>query len=448
MSRLWNKAVEAMPHTQLRDLQLTRLRAQVAYNFANSPFFKDKFATAGMRPDDVASFADFARLPLMTKAELRTAQAESLERFGNPYALLACAPPEKIVRINATSGTTGVPTLYTLTAKDVATVNEMHARKYWRAGIRPGNVLLQALSLSMFTGGLPLSQGIQHMGACVVPVGVEGGIQRVLDFINLSRPQALIATPSFGQYLIEECPKISGREAADLGLAWFFCAGEPGGSDPAIRAALANGFDARVFDHTGGGHAFHGISCEADDEPLAMHMTSEDHCLLEIVDPVTREPLTVNDGAVGEMLWTFLDWEGGPLMRFATGDVARVWLSPCSCGMPGLRFQIIGRADDMLIVRGVNVYPAAVNAVIARFMPRVTGHFRIALPKPGPLVEGDLVIRIEHGKGLTENEVAALEVDLRRSFRSEARINPAFRWEPPFSLPRVAMKAHLLEIAS
>ncbi|MDP7120356.1 MAG: hypothetical protein QF395_08510, partial [Arenicellales bacterium] len=174
MSRLWNKAVEAMPHTQLRDLQLTRLRAQVAYNFANSPFFKDKFATAGMRPDDVASFADFARLPLMTKAELRTAQAESLERFGNPYALLACAPPEKIVRINATSGTTGVPTLYTLTAKDVATVNEMHARKYWRAGIRPGNVLLQALSLSMFTGGLPLSQGIQHMGACVVPVGVEG----------------------------------------------------------------------------------------------------------------------------------------------------------------------------------------------------------------------------------------------------------------------------------
>src|SRR5207244_13357351 len=152
---------------------------------------------------DVRSFEDFARLPLMTKDEHRRAQAESLERYGDPLRILNCAQVDKVVRINSTSGTTGMPTLYALTAQDVGVVNEMHARKYWRAGIRPGHIMLQALSLSMFTGGLPLSDGIQHMGACVVPVGIEGGTRRVLEFTALTRPQALIATPSFGQYLID-----------------------------------------------------------------------------------------------------------------------------------------------------------------------------------------------------------------------------------------------------
>ena len=130
-----------------------------------------------------------------------------------------CAPIEKVVRINSTSGTTGMPTFYAVTARDVAVINEMHARKYWRAGIRPGHIMLQALSLSMFTGGLPLSQGIQHLGACVVPVGIEGGTRRVIEHIEMLRPQAIIATPSFGLYLIEQAPRLAGKPARELGLA-------------------------------------------------------------------------------------------------------------------------------------------------------------------------------------------------------------------------------------
>ncbi|HQY28612.1 MAG TPA: hypothetical protein PK787_07430, partial [Burkholderiaceae bacterium] len=163
--RLWNEAVETMPREALAELQLGRLQRQVRYNYDRSPVHRRKFDEAGARPDDIRSLEDFARIPVMTKDEHRRVQEESLERHGNPFALMACAAPEEIVRINATSGTTGVPTLYTLTAHDVAVVNEMHARKYWRAGIRPGHVMLQALSLSMFTGGLPLSQGIMHLGA-------------------------------------------------------------------------------------------------------------------------------------------------------------------------------------------------------------------------------------------------------------------------------------------
>ncbi|MBX3592620.1 MAG: AMP-binding protein, partial [Burkholderiaceae bacterium] len=334
--RLWNEAVETLSRDAVAELQLQRLKQQVRYNYERSPAHRRKFDEVGARPEDIRGFDDFARIPVMTKDEHRRIQQESLERHGSPFTSMGCAAPEEIVRINATSGTTGVPTLYTLTAHDVAIVNEMHARKYWRAGIRPGHVMLQALSLSMFTGGLPLSQGIMHLGACVVPVGIEGGTKRVIDIARITRPHAIVATPSFGQYLVEEAPRLTGRPASELGLRWFFCAGEGGGGDPEVRRALADGFGARVFDHTGGGHAFHGISCDAPAGDCAgMHFVSEDHCLLELVDPATRAPIALRHGAIGEMVFTFLDWRGGPFMRYALGDLLQVWTEPCGCGMPG-----------------------------------------------------------------------------------------------------------------
>lgn len=446
--RLWNEAVETLSREAIAELQLRRLQNQVRYNYERSPVHRRKFEEAGARPEDIRSLEDFARIPVMTKDEHRRIQEESLERHGSPFTLMACAAPEEIVRINATSGTTGVPTLYTLTAHDVAIVNEMHARKYWRTGIRPGHVMLQALSLSMFTGGLPLSQGIMHMGACVVPVGIEGGTRRVLDIARITRPHAIVATPSFGQYLIEEAPRLTGRPATELGLRWFFCAGEGGGSDPQVRRALAEGFGARVFDHTGGGHAFHGISCEAQDEGCpGMHLVSEDHCLLELVDPGTRAPIALTDGAVGEMVFTFLDWRGGPFMRYALGDLLQVWTRPCSCGLPGIRFAILGRADDMLTVKGVNVYPQAIANVIFRLHPRVTGAFRIMLDRPGPKVEPPLRIRIEHG-GAAEQDIEALERELTALFRQDLRIRPAFEWLAPGTLPREAGKTRYIEIAA
>jgi phenylacetate-CoA ligase len=445
--KLWNERVETLSGEELRALQLKRLQKQVAYNVENSPVYRRKFEEVGATPADIRSLEDFARIPLMTKDEHRQAQEESIERYGNPFDLLACAPREKIVRINSTSGTTGTPTLYTLTQHDVGVVNEMHARKYWRAGIRPGDVMIQALSLSMFTGGLPLSEGIQHMGACVVPVGIEGGTRRVLDFIRLTDPVAIIATPSFGQYMIERSPELVGKEARDLGLRWFFCAGEPGGGNPEVRKVLAEGFGAKVFDHTGGGHAFHGISCdEPPEQYTGMHFVSEDHCLLELVDPATKEPVPLEDGARGEMVFTFLLWEGGPFMRYALGDILEISTKPCACGMPGKTFRIVGRADDMLIVKGVNVYPEAIKGAILSFHPRVTGHFRIRLKRPGPVVEPPLRVRLEYGHGVSEKDLAGLEEDLMNHFRQELRIAPKLEWVAPESLPREKKKTRYIEI--
>ncbi|MCL4184045.1 MAG: AMP-binding protein [Burkholderiaceae bacterium] len=446
--RLWNEAVETLSRDALRALQWQRLQRQMQYNHDRSPVYRAKFEAIGARPEDIRDFDDFARIPVMTKDEHRRVQEESLERHGSPFALMACAAAGEIVRINATSGTTGVPTLYTLTAHDVAIVNEMHARKYWRAGIRPGHVMLQALTLGMFTGGLPLSQGIMHLGACVVPVGIDGGTRRVLDIARITRPHAIVATPSFGQYLIEEAPRLTGRPATELGLRWFFCAGESGGSDPEIRRVLAEGFGARVFDHTGGGHAFHGISCDAPGHDCTgMHFVSEDHCLLELVDPHTRASIPLGDGAVGEMVFTFLDWRGGPFMRYALGDLLQVWTEPCVCGMPGIRFTILGRTDDMLTVKGVNVYPQAIANTIFRLYPRVTGAFRILLDRPGPRVTPPLRIRLEHG-GAGPAGLVAIERELTTLFQESLRIRPQFEWLPPGSLPREAGKTRYIEIAA
>lgn len=446
--RLWNERIETMSRDAMRALQLERLRKQVAYNYENSEFYRGKFDAAGMVPGDVRSFEDFAALPLMTKDEHRAAQQESLDRYGDPLRLLNCAPIDKVVRINSTSGTTGTPTLYALTAHDVAVVNEMHARKYWRAGIRPGHIMLQALSLSMFTGGLPLSQGIMHLGACCVPVGVEGGTRRVLDFIKLVQPQAIIATPSFGLYLIEEAPKIVGIPACELGLKWFFCAGEPGGGMPEIRKALADGFGAKIFDHTGGGHAFHGISRDEPAEQYSgMYFVSEDHCLLELVDPHTKAVIPLEDGAVGEMVFSFLDWEGGPFMRYALGDIIEVRTAPCPSGWPGLRFKVLGRADDMLIIKGVNVYPQAIQNIVAGFAPRVTGHMRVVLDQPGPLVRPPLRLRIERGEVTRDDDLLALESEIGAKCRTALRVAPAFEWVDPGTLPRETKKSKLIELA-
>ncbi len=432
--KLWNEKIEAMPEEEMRALQWEKLKNQLLYNYENSIYYREKFKKAGVTPQDIRTFEDFQKLPLMTKDEHRRIQQASIERFGHPYGLITCAPMEKIVRISSTSGTTGVPTLYTLTKHDVQVVNEMHARKYWRAGLRPGHIVLQALSLSMFTGGLPLSDGLQAMGLCCVPVGVEGGTKRIIDFLLLTRPHAIIATPSFGEYLIEKAPSLTGKEANQLGIQWFLCAAEPGGGIPAVREKLRKGFHAKVFDHTGGGHAFHGICC-GDEEYRGMHFISPDHCILELVDPETKKPVDMVDGAIGEMVFTFIDWEGGPFLRYLLGDILQIFTKPCVCGLPGIRFHILGRGDDMLIVKGVNIYPSAIKDVINRFHPRTTGVFKILLDQPGPLVKPPLKLRLEYGGSLNQEEKGKLQEEIKNYIKENLRVNPEIELVPPDSIP-------------
>jgi phenylacetate-CoA ligase len=448
----WDPKVETMSADEMAVLQFEKLKKQLVYNYNNSLLYKSKFEQAGMKPEDVRSWEDFRRIPVTGKDEQKRTQEASTAELGHPFGpgTITCAPQDKIVRLNSTSGTTGTPTLYALTQNDVNIMNELHARRLWMVGIRPGHRILQGLSLSMFTGGLPLSQGIMHSGACAVPVGADSGTKRVLDFIELTRPHAIFTTPSFAQYVLEQCKRLIGKEASKFGLKWIFPVGEPGAGNVEVRKILSKGFGgANICDQTGGGHSFQGGEClEPPEVYSGMHFTSADYCILELLDPKTKKNIDMVDGAVGEMAMTFLEWEGTPFQRYAYGDLLQISTTPCSCGRTSLRFKIVGRADDMLIVKGVNVFPEAIKKEILKFVPRVTGFFKILLDKPGPSVTPPLKIKIEYGQGMEEKDIATLEEQMNKVFKETVRVTPKFIWVAPESIPReTAKKTKLIEIA-
>ncbi|MBI4495475.1 MAG: phenylacetate--CoA ligase family protein [Deltaproteobacteria bacterium] len=441
----WNPEIELMPRSELRELQLRKLKRQLKYNYENSIFYKESFDRAGIKPEDIQTFENFLHLPIMTKDDQRRCQEDSLERFGHPYGMLTCAPVEKIIRISATSGTTGMPTLYTLTRHDVSVVRELHARRLWRMGFRPGHIVLHALALSMFTGGMPTCDAMQEYGVCVVPVGAEGGVTRVLQFIDLCKPHFLRCTPTFAEYLIQKCPEVLGKPARVLGLKGIAIGGEPGGGIPEVRKRIKEGFNVEMlFDSIGGTHNFHGYSCPAD--PISyqgMHLVSEDYCVLELLDTETQKSLELKDGVIGEMCYTYIDWEGSPLLRYRLGDILQIFLSPCKCGDPRMRFKIIGRSDDMLIVKGVNLYPAALKNLVASFIPRVTGEMRIILDEPGPRVTPPLKIQVEYGEGFTKGEIPSLNKEMREKMHNLLRVTPDIELVPPHTLERSTHKTKL-----
>jgi len=222
------------------------------------------------------------------------------------------------------------------------------------------------------------------------------------------------------------------------------CGGEPGAGLPEVRRGIEEAYGGRLYDYTGVIHTFHGLSCDAPDS--GMHFLSEDYCVLELLDPETKSPIAARDGAVGEMVYTELDIEGTPLMRYALGDVIRISDKPCSCGWRGLSFKILGRADDMLIVKGVNVYPAAIRSVVAGFAPRTTGQMRIVLDRPGHKVVPPLRVMVEHAAGLEEPQMDALVRELRGAIRDKLKVTPAIELVPPETLARSSHKTRLVEI--
>ncbi len=445
--RPWNPYVESLSRKALRELQWQKLQAQLAYNYAYSPFYRRKLDGIGLPPSEIRTWGDFRQIPPMDKHEHRLAQEESLERFGHPYGMLACAPLEKFVLLSSTSGTTGTPTLYTLTAKDMQVLYELQARKFWRVGLRPGDRVLHAFSLSMFTAGIPWVMALQQYGACVVPVGAELGSRRVLEFGQFVKPRVMTCTPSFAEYLIDKAPEMIGKPIRELGIELVICAGEPGVGLPEIRRRIEEAYGARLYDAIGAAHTFHGISCELP-EYQGMHFLSEDYCILELRDRETGEFLELEDGATGEMVFTELDWEGTPLLRYAIGDILQVFLSPCPCGRPGLRFKILGRSDDMLIVKGVNVYPAALRNVVVGFRPQTTGELRIVLDGPGPRVTPPLHLVVEHAASLKTEEVVVLKALLEEVMHERLKVRPSIEMVPPGTLQRTTHKVKLIEIRS
>ena len=348
---------------------------QLAYLLERSPFYREKFAghDAGAALED---------LPFTTKQELRDTVTPE-----HPFGAHLCVDPREIARIYSTSGTTGDPSYVPLTASDLENWVETSARSYAASGVQPGERIVSTYNAGPFAAGAALA-AFERIGLTHIPVGT-GNTDRLLRAIELLRPDAVVMTPSYAAYVLERDVDLAASSVRRLLLA-----GEPGGGEPAFRAALEAGWGARVTEAMGIGdiHVSLWGECEHQD---GMHLGGHGFVHPELIDPESGAALPMEDGATGELVLSHLRHRAAPLLRFRTRDHVEVRATPCPCGRTGPRVRCIGRTDDMLIVRGVNVFPSAVREVVGAFAPRVSGQIAIRRRSPGVKQEPPLPVRVE-----------------------------------------------------
>jgi phenylacetate-CoA ligase len=441
----WNMEIEPwLGSERLQALQLERLRGRVSQLFEHAPYFGRRLEERGVKSaQDIRTLDDWPRaLPPFTKTDYR-GLVEACA--GDVYRLLdetLPVPLERLVCMAATSGTTGDPQPYPLTREDLdALWGEFLLRARWRAGVRPGDRLVHAFALSMFLAGVPALQGRADDGTMQIPVGAEVGAARILKTTRFFRGNVLSCTPSLAEHLIERAPEVIGEPIASLGIKILLCGGEPGAGIPEVRRRVEMAYGGKLYDLGAG----LGVSC-AQPEYQGMHWIGDDLVLYELVDPDTHEPVGLADGARGEGVFTSLLGGGFGWTRLSLGDIHEVTVSPCPCGASGFRYRIVGRVDDMLKVKGVIVYPAAIDSVIASFIPRVTGEFRILLDEPPPRVVPPLKLRIERGEPTPESSLPELEAEMLQAMKERLKVTPKILWTDPFTLERSPHKTRFIEV--
>jgi phenylacetate-CoA ligase len=391
---------ETRPWAEQLALDAGAYREQLAYLLERSPLYREKLR--GLEPGELD---DIARLPLTDKRELR----ETVSRE-NPVGAHLCATRDEITRIYSTSGTTGTPSFVPLTAGDLENWIEGSARSYAASGIEAGQRIVSTYNAGPFVAGAALAS-FDRLGLTHIPVGT-GNTERVLLSIELLEPEAVVCTPSYAAHLVERAHDRD-LDLAASSVQRVLVAGEPGGGEPAFRARLEEGWGARVTEAMGIGDI--GISlwgeCEAQD---GMHLGARGFVHAELIDPETGEALALEDDATGELVLTHLRHRAAPLLRFRTRDHVLVRTSACPCGRTGPRVRCLGRTDDMLIVRGVNIFPSAVRAVVSEF-EEASGHVLLRPAAPGVKQEPPLPIVVELARHARRNP------DLERAIRDRLR---------------------------
>lgn len=423
-----------------------RLRRQIAYCL-RTPFYRELFERHSIDPTKIRTLEDVRNMPVLVTPDIhRQAQEATIERDGHPFGTFLAAPLQDVVSVSSTSGTTGVPTLYAFTAHDVAVTDMLWQRAMSFVGVRPGDCVLQGFGLSMYLAGLPLVRALERMGARPVPIGAEAGAEKLLRMARLVKPRVLACTPSYAEHLLERVPDVLGISPGDLGIEIIVCAGEPGAGLPEVRRKLQEGWGAQVYDMLGGAHGIMNASCDYPDYQ-GMHVLGNDYSVsTHLVDPISGEPLDIIDGVIGERVKTSIEWEAQPPLRYSVGDTYQVLTGDCPCGRPGFRVKVLGRVDDLLIVKGVKIYPAAVKNLINGFVPDATGEIRIVLEQKPPRVVPPLRLRVEYRAGLDEAAQEGLRTKIVQAMHNRLTIRPEVELVPAGTLPRTETKQQLIEI--
>jgi phenylacetate-CoA ligase len=416
--------VETGPRASLQALQLTRLRALVARVADRVPLYRERLRAAGVRPGDVRTLDDLRGLPFTTKADFRDTY---------PYGLLA-VPLDDVVRIHASSGTTGKPTVVAYTRRDIEIWTEVMARTLAAGGVGPADVVQNAYGYGLFTGGLGVHYGAEALGAAVIPIS-GGFTDRQLMACTDLGATVLCCTPSYALYLAEAMEE-AGIDPTSLRLRVAFFGAEPW--TDGMRRTLESRLNLMALNIYGLSEVIGpGVSFECP-ERRGMHV-AEDHFLPEIIDPDTLVPLPPGD--TGELVFTTLTKQALPVVRYRTRDLTFIDPTPCACGRTSVRIgRITGRTDDMLIVRGVNVFPSQVEHALMQ-VPEVAPHYLLVLRREGAL--DTLEIRVEAGAGTPAGDEAlrALAVRVRRRIHEVTGLTADVSVVPPRTIERSVGKA-------
>ena len=423
---IFDMEYETMPREALASIQLKRLQNTLSRVYATVPFYRKKFDEAGVTPGDVKSLDDLRRLPFTVKQDLRD---------NYPFGMFA-VPMENVVRIHASSGTTGKPTVVGYTARDINTWAELIARSLCSAGASHGDIIHNAYGYGLFTGGLGIHYGAEKLGASVIPVS-GGNTKRQVMIMKDFGPTILTATPSYALHLAEAAEE-EGISFRDLKFKSGIFGAEPWSED--MRTELENKLGLKAMDIYGLSEIIGpGVAIECHEAQHGLHIF-EDHFIPEIINPDTGEVLPY--GETGELVITTLTKEAFPVIRYRTRDVTSLIPEPCVCGRTHYRInKMSGRTDDMLIIRGVNVFPSQIESVLMQ-IEGVEPHYQLIVDREDNL--DILTVVVEVSEGIFSDEVKGLQqfsVNIGNEIKDYLGISAKVRLAEPKSIERSQGKA-------
>ncbi|MDK2846950.1 MAG: phenylacetate-CoA ligase [Desulfuromonadales bacterium] len=399
---LWNEEFETLPREALESLQLKRLQHTLERVYATVPFYRQAFQKAGTTPDQIKTLADLQRIPFTLKQDMRD---------NYPYGLFA-VPLERIVRIHASSGTTGKPTVVGYTRRDIEIWSELMARSFGAAGVGRGDVIHNAYGYGLFTGGLGAHYGAEKLGAAVIPMS-GGNSKKQIMIMQDFGSTVLTCTPSYSLYLAE----IAAEQDIDIKsfpLRVGILGAEPWSES--IRGEIEEKLNIKAIDIYGLSEILGpGVAIECIEEQHGLHIW-EDHFIAEIINPDTGEVLP--PGEQGELVITTITKEGIPMIRYRTRDITRLIVEPCRCGRTHRRLErMSGRSDDMLIIRGVNVFPSQIESVLMS-IEGVEPHYQLIVDREENL--DTLEVQVEVNEGIFSDAIKPLQ-DLAARIRKEIK---------------------------
>ncbi len=399
---IWNNEAETLSRDALETLQLQRLKSLITRVYSAVPYYRQKMDQAGVAPSDISNLSDSQRLPFTTKEDLR---------LNYPFGLFT-VPLEDVVRVHASSGTTGKPTVVGYTKEDIVTWAELMARALVCAGAHKGDMIHNSYGYGLFTGGLGAHYGAERLGATVIPMS-GGNTRRQIMIMQDFGSTVLLCTPSYALNLAEVMSDI-GIEPSSLKLKVGIFGAEPWSQN--MKEEIERKLNIDAVDIYGLSEVIGpGVSCECIEEKGGLHIF-EDHFMAEVINPDTGEVLP--PGETGELVFTTLTKEAFPVIRYRTKDLTKLITKPCSCGRTFYRMQrVTGRTDDMLIIRGVNVFPSQIEHVLMS-IKGVEPHYQLIVDRKGSL--DTLEAHVEVSEEIFSDEIKMLE-GLSRTIEKEIK---------------------------